>query len=177
MNNKATKYCKLLLAGLVFSTSFGQRFYAQDTLNESNASEIPFEWEAEGQLTMNIVNNIRILNLQDNVVLFQGTLVIKGDTAIIEYDVPTGEFIKATVFGSPVNYTQQLGSNESQVNGTSDSIEFYSAESTGDQTVELSGNAHIESPDSTISCAVIVYLPSLDLIPSTTGPCAGTFSQ
>ena len=46
-----------------------------------------------------------------------------------------------------------------------------------DETIlELVGNANIESPDSTMSCAAIIYIADQDLIREATGPCQGMLS-
>lgn len=134
-------------------------------------------WDADGEVTMTVSDNIRTINLLENVVITQGTLKIFGDRAIMEYDEPTREFSKVTVYGSPVNYQQELDSSGSTVTGNSESIQLYTEEASGDTIIELTGNAYIQSPDSTMNCAAILYLPDNDLIRKATGPCTGTLSQ
>ncbi len=136
------------------------------------------EWFNDGNSTMTIADGIRYLNLNENVRVIQGTLEILGDSAVLEYDEPTRELIRVTVRGTPVRYTQELKtSNGGEVRGNSKSIVLFSQDDTGETVVELTGDAHIESPDTTLNCAAIVYLPGLDLVPNTTGPCAGSFNQ
>ena len=135
------------------------------------------EWSADGNSTMSIDNGIRILNVNDNVKITQGSLEILGDTAILEYDEPTRELIRVTVHGTPVQYSQNLETAGGSVRGNSDSIVMFTQEDTGDTVVELTGNAHISFPDTTLNCVAIVYLPRLDLVPNTTGPCVGSFNQ
>lgn len=156
----------------VTSTSYG----AEDI--ESALLKDKVEWSNDGNSTMTISDGIRYLNLNENVRVIQGTLEILGDTAILEYDEPTRELIRVTVHGTPVRYAQELETSAGgEVRGNSNSIVLFSQSDTGETVVELTGNAHIESPDTTLNCAAIVYLPGLDLVPNTTGPCAGSFNQ
>ncbi len=145
--------------------------------SESTLLKENVDWSADGNSTMTIEGSIRRLNLNDNVRVTQGTLVILGDNATLEYDEPTRELIRVTVHGTPVRYSQDLASPGSSVKGNSNTIVLYSQEGSGETVVELTGNAYIESPDTTLSCASIVYLPALDLVPNTTGPCVGSFNQ
>lgn len=149
---------------------------AAEEASSSNSTQ-NLSYSADGELTMTLTDGVRTLNLSENVIITQGTLRIVGDLAVLEFDEPTQELIKATVFGEPVNYTQALNSDSSGVQGNSDSIQLITEESTGVAVIELTGNAFIESPDTTMQCAAIVYLPDSDLIRKATGPCAGTLSQ
>lgn len=153
--------------------------HLSSTAQELSTNPLPqnVEWSADGDSMMTVTGNIRTLNLVENVIVTQGTLVILGDRAVLEYDEPTRELIRVTVHGTPVNYKQQLDPDGSTVNGTSDSILLFTEEVTGETVVELAGNAHIVSPDTTMDCAAIVYLPNTDLIRKATGPCTGMFSQ
>jgi lipopolysaccharide transport protein LptA len=160
----------------VFLTSLGQLTYAAAESETASLGQ-DFGWTNDGEMTMATENNINTINLSDNVVLTQGALEIFGDLAILEFDEPTQVLIKATIYGTPVNYQQQLDSGEAGVRGSSDSIVLINEDSTGETVIELIGNAHIESPDSTTDCAAIVYLPNSELIRKATGPCAGTLSQ
>ncbi|MED5411398.1 MAG: LptA/OstA family protein [Pseudomonadota bacterium] len=133
-------------------------------------------WSSEGDSTMSIQGNIRILEMSANVRVTQGTLEILGDEAIFEYEANSNELKKVTVSGSPVRYQQQLDEDGALVKGTSDTLIFYTDEL--DETIlELLGNANIESPDSTMRCEAIVYISDRDLIREATGPCQGTLSS
>ncbi|MBS25373.1 MAG: hypothetical protein CMQ28_07005 [Gammaproteobacteria bacterium] len=133
-------------------------------------------WSSEGDSTMSIQGNIRILEMSANVRVTQGTLEILGDEAIFEYEANSNELKKVTVSGSPVRYQQQLDEDGALVTGTSDMLLFYTDEL--DETIlELLGNANIESPDSTMRCEAIVYISDRDLIREATGPCQGTLSS
>ena len=132
-------------------------------------------WSSDGDSTMRINGNTRILEMSENVKVTQGSLEIIGSEAIFEYLVSTNELTKVTVRGSPVQYQQQLDEDGNLVTGTSDTLVFYSDEL--DETIlELVGNANIESPDSTMSCAAIIYIADQDLIREATGPCQGMLS-
>ena len=133
-------------------------------------------WSSEGDSTMSIQGNMRILEMSANVRVTQGTLEILGDEAIFEYEANSNELKKVTVSGSPVRYQQQLDEDGALVKGTSDTLIFYTDEL--DETIlELLGNANIESPDSTMRCEAIVYISDRDLIREATGPCQGTLSS
>lgn len=132
-------------------------------------------WSSDGGSIMRINGNTRILEMSENVKVTQGSLKIIGSEAIFEYLVSTNELTKVTVRGSPVQYQQQLDEDGNLVTGTSDTLVFYSDEL--DETIlELVGNANIESPDSTMSCAAIIYIADQDLIREATGPCQGMLS-
>ena len=160
---------------LVFTLSISQLSLAAENTEKALLAE-KVDYSAN-QLIMSIEDGIRFLNLNDNVKVTQGSLEILGDTAVLEYDEPTRELIKVTVHGTPVRYSQNLDTAGGKVKGDSDSIVMFTQDDTGDTVVELTGNAHIQSPDTTLNCAAIVYLPRLDLIPNTTGPCVGSFNQ
>ena len=129
-------------------------------------------WSADGNSTMQIIENRRILEMTTNVIVNQGSLEIKGDHAIFEYEASTNELKKVQVYGSPVTYEQQLDKDESMVSGVSDSLTL-SNNNFEETVLELFGNAKIQSPSSTISCKSIVYVVEKDLIREAAGPCEG----
>ena len=138
--------------------------------------EAKVEWEAAGNSTMAISDGIRTLTMEDNVVVTQGSLRITGDKAVFEYSASNNEIQRITVEGSPVNYSQTLSNDGSSVTGTSTSLALYSDDA-AQSIVELRGNASLNSPDSAMSCAAIVYLVDLDLIREATGPCSGSLDN
>ncbi len=138
--------------------------------------EAKVEWKAAGNSTMAISDGIRTLTMEDNVVVTQGSLRITGDKAVFEYSVSSNEIQRITVEGSPVNYSQTLSNDGSSVTGTSTSLALYS-DAAAQSIVELKGNASLNSPDSAMSCAAIVYLVDLDLIREATGPCSGSLDN
>lgn len=133
-------------------------------------------YNADGQIQMRIEGDLRILDMQDNVIVTQGTLVIRGATAVIELDVDSGELRRVTVSGNPANYQQKLDDEGTLVTGSSDTLLFYRDAEDDSTVLEFVGNARIESPDSSMHCAAIVYLADQDLIREATGPCQGSLS-
>ena len=81
-------------------------------------------FSADGGSHMSIVNDVRLLEMSDNVKITQGSLEIRGDTATIESSISNNEVSKITVLGNPVYYQQQLDSSDAPVKGTSNSITF-----------------------------------------------------
>ncbi len=133
-------------------------------------------WSSDGGSTMTIMGDFRVLEMDRNVVVTQGSLEILGDRAIFEYIASTNELRKVTVHGEPVNYQQQLNENGQIVSGSSKTLIFYTNDL--DETVlELQGSANIESPDSTVSCNSIIYIVDQDLIREAVGPCQGALSS
>ena len=129
-------------------------------------------WSADGNSTMQIIENLRILEMTTNVIVNQGSLEIKGDQAIFEYEASTNELRKVQVYGNPVTYQQQLDMDYNTVSGFSDSLTL-SSNDFEETILELFGNAQIKSPNSTISCNAIVYIVEKDLIREAVGPCEG----
>jgi len=107
-----------------------------------------------------------------NVIVNQGSLEIKGDQAVFEYEASTNELRKVQVYGNPVTYQQQLDKDDGTVSGFSDSLTL-SSNDFEETILELFGNAKIQSPNSTISCNAIVYIVEKDLIREAAGPCEG----
>ena len=75
-----------------------------------------------------------------------------------------------------MNYSQTLSNDGSSVTGTSTSLALYS-DAAAQSIIELKGNASLNSPDSAMNCAAIVYLVDLDLIREATGPCSGSLDN
>ena len=136
----------------------------------------PVLFSSDGNSTMNIKGNSRILEMSNNVKVTQGTLEILGNEATFEYSVSTNELTRVTVHGTPVRYQQQLDEEGSLVKGTSDTLLFYTDEIDNETILELVGNANIESPDSAMRCAAITYIVDRDLIREANGPCEGMLS-
>jgi lipopolysaccharide transport protein LptA len=139
---------------------------------ESDQSQ-PVDWSADGDSTMRVEAGTRIFEMSNNVKVTQGTLKIFGNEAIIEIDATTDKLNRVTVHGTPVHYQQQLDEDGTLVTGTSKTIIFYLDELTDETTIELVGDANIESPDTTWNCAAITYIVERNLIPRSTGPCKG----
>ena len=138
---------------------------------ESNSNQ-QVTWSADGNSNMRIVENSRILEMTINVIVNQGSLEIKGDRAIFEYEASTNELKQVQVYGTPVLYQQNLDGDGGLVSGVSDSL-IFSINDFEETILELIGNAKIESPSSTISCSSIIYVVERDLIREAAGPCEG----
>ena len=138
---------------------------------ESNSKQ-QVTWSADGNSNMRIIENSRILEMTTNVIVNQGSLEIKGDRAIFEYEASTNELKQVQVYGTPVLYEQNLDGDGSLVSGVSDSL-IFSINDFEETILELIGNAKIESPSSTISCSSIIYVVERDLIRDAAGPCEG----
>ncbi len=150
--------------------------FAQSYALETDKSQ-DVEWSADGNSAMSLRDGLRILEMSDNVQVTQGTLIINGDEAVFEYDAATNELNRVTVHGSPVRYQQQLNEEGGLVIGTSETLSFYTDQIDGETIVELSGEANIQSPDSTMKCKSITYLADQDLIREAAGPCEGMLNS
>ncbi len=131
----------------------------------------------DGNLTMSTSGEFRILAMEENVKITQGSLQITGDEAIFEYLLASNELIRVTVTGSPVRYQQQLNASGGLATGTSDSLLLYTEPETGQNVLELIGTANISTPDSSMKCAAIVYLADQDIIREASGPCEGVINS
>lgn len=146
-----------------------------------NAAEIDnkekVNWSASGKSSMKIIEGFRIIEMQENVEISQGTMLVEGDFAVIEYLVSTGELSKITVEGNPVRYQQQIGLSDGLVSGTSDSLSIYNEAVKNAinpiSLITLIGNATLQSPSANMQCAAIIYAAELDLIREAEGPCKG----
>ena len=133
-------------------------------------------WTSDGGSTMDIVGDSRILEMNTNVVVTQGTLEIRGAKAIFEYQTSSNELTKITVHGTPVHYKQQLNEDGAVVNGQSNTLLFYTND-INETVLELLENASLESPESAISCNSIIYIVERNLIKEAVGPCAGALTS
>jgi len=170
------KLLQVMLAGLALLPLAN---LAQDDQGDTAAVE-PLQWETGGELTMRIENNMRITELKQDVRLTRGSLLILGDSALLEFNLDRGDFDRVSVFGSsdtPVRYSQALEDGEGEVAGSGESLVLFTDPATGETVIELTGNASIRSPDSAMNCAAITYISERDLIREAQGPCIGTLTQ
>lgn len=134
-------------------------------------------WSATGKSSMKIIEDFRIIEMQENVEISQGTMLVEGDFAVIEYLVSTGELSKITVEGNPVRYQQQIGLSDDLISGTSDSLSIYNEAADNlinpISLITLIGNATLQSPSANMQCAAIIYAAELDLVREAEGPCKG----
>ncbi len=122
-----------------------------------------------GRSTSRMEGNIRIITLEQDVKVTQGTMQISGDSATFESEAGSSAIRRVTMQGSPARYRQQLDGNGDFVEGESESI-FYSVE--GEPVVELVGSAILRSAGDVLSCAAIKYYTD-SRFTETTGPCEG----
>ena len=140
-------------------------------------SREPVDYVAQGGVTMSMEGDIRIVEMAGPVQVTQGSILIEGDHAVFEYMANTGRLIRATVDGSPVNYNQELDNDQGVVTGTSEQLVLFEDEITLETMIEMIGNAIINTPDSNMNCAALLYNSTQNLIPSSTGPCGGSLSN
>jgi lipopolysaccharide transport protein LptA len=126
-------------------------------------------YSALGRSTSRIEGDVRIVTLEDNVKVTQGTLEISGDNARFESEADTSAIRQVTVTGSPAQYRQQLDVDGDYVEGESDSI-FYYIE--GEPVVEFIGSAILRGSNDVLRCASIKYYTD-SRFTETTGPCEG----
>ncbi len=174
-------YCRVNIAmrtvsSTVISVLLALSFSPASLALESD-SDAPVTWEAEGNSNMTVEGGIRTLTMEKNVIVSQGSLRITGDRAIFEYAVESNTLTRITVYGSPVSYSQKLSEDGDTVLGQSETLKLFTEQESDESIVELIGEASIESPDSSMRCAAIVYMVDLDLIREATGPCTGSLSN
>ncbi len=133
------------------------------------------EYTADGDLRMHNEGNSRLVVINENVRVTQGTIEIIGDTATFEYDLTTSDLIlmKVTVNGSPAHYQQQINAAGDLVEGESETIDYYVDVNS---IVEFVGNAKFSQPGTTTNCVAIKYFIESELL-ETTGPCSGVLSN
>ena len=149
---------------------------ATQALAAESGQATPVNWNHDGEFRVTIEGEYRIVHMEDNVIVVQGEIEVRGDEARFEYLLDTDELLRVTVTGTPVSYQQNSDSAEQAVTGTSDTLIMYNDETTQQTIVELVGEAFLETPDSTMRCAKIVHQTELDLV-SGTGPCQGSLSS
>ena len=125
-----------------------------------------------GDVKMQNNGNSRIIVLNENVKVTQGTLQISGDSATFEYDLSTNDLKNITVSGKPARYQQQLN-DDGLVEGESETIHYYVNPET---IVEFVGDANLRQPGTTTNRVAIKYFTETELF-ETTGPCSGVLSN
>lgn len=145
-------------------------------LGAESSMQDPVSYKHEGEFRTTIEGDFRIANMEGNVEVTQGSLIVKGAEARFEYTLDTEELVRVTVQGSPANYQQNLEEDGETVTGNSETIVIFADELTGETVVDMIGNAYIESPDSTMRCAKILYQTEQNLVRGT-GPCQGALSS
>jgi len=127
------------------------------------------QYSSAGRSTSRIEEGVRIVTLEEDVKVTQGTLEISGDTARFESEPNSSAIRRVTVSGSPAVYRQQLDEGGDYVEGQSDSIDYYVE---GEPIVEFIGAAILRGPNDVLRCAAIKYYAD-SRFTETTGPCEG----
>lgn len=136
----------------------------------SSDREQELSYTADGNSTIASSEGLRIVTVRDNVFVKQGTMELRGDVAVFEYDLESSELRRVSVTGVPARFQQEPDSGEGLVVGTSDTIIYL----TGEQVlVDLIGNASFTQNGSEMHCARIQH--NIDGgSTEMTGPCSGT---
>jgi lipopolysaccharide transport protein LptA len=130
-------------------------------------------YSSVGTSTSRIEGDVRIITLEEDVKVTQGTLEITGDNAVLERAIKPGTPAKVTMTGSPAQYRQQLDEDGSIVEGESESIHYYDE---GEPVVEFIGSASLRLPNDILNCVSIKYFTESEYT-ETMGPCDGVSSQ
>ena len=173
MQIKALSYATLLLFLFLFEVCWTNVcLHAAETDNREKIN-----WSASGKSSMKIANDLRIIEMEENVEISHGKILLEGDFAVIEYFVSTGELSRITVEGNPVRYQQQISLSEDSVSGTSDFLSIHKEASDNAispiSLITLTGNATLQSPSANMRCKAIIYASELDLVREAEGPCKG----
>lgn len=134
-------------------------------------------YTSDGPTIVRPENELRIVELYDNVRITQGSLTITGNRAILQFTAADNQLVRATIHGDPVNYRQQQDDSDEVVTGSSNTIVLTEDEMTENTIIELLGDAKIQTADSVINCAELTYDTVLNIIPTSTGPCGGSLSS
>ena len=79
--------------------AFIRLVYANNIIALESDTNQRVTWSSDGGSTMNIEGESRILEMNTNVIVTQGTLEIRGAKAIFEYQNSSNELTKITVHG------------------------------------------------------------------------------
>ncbi|MBT8146195.1 MAG: hypothetical protein KJN90_05035 [Gammaproteobacteria bacterium] len=126
-------------------------------------------YTALGRSTSRIEGEVRIVTLEDDVKVTQGTLEISGDNATFESEAETSAIRQVSVNGSPARYRQQLDAGGDFVEGESEAIFYYVD---GEPIVEFVGSAILRGTNDILRCSAIKYYTD-SRFTETTGPCEG----
>jgi len=154
---------ELILSTLFFSlVSFGVSSLESDKQQDILYSSL-------GRSTSRMEGDVRIITLEQDVKVTQGTMEIGGDNAIFESEPGASAISRVTVTGTPARYRQQLDEDGEFVEGESESIYYYTE---GEPVIEFVGSAVLRSSNDVLRCAAIKYFTDSQFT-ETTGPCEG----
>ena len=131
------------------------------------------EFASSGNSTSRVDGNIRIITIEGEVLVTQGTLRITGDRAVLEQSLNSDAINRITITGTPATYQQQLDANGDLVRGDSATILYYTEE---EPVIELVGAANLQQHNNVLSCAAVKYFTDSGLT-DYTGPCNGVLSR
>ncbi len=126
-------------------------------------------YTADGNTTISTTDGLRIVTVRDNVFIKQGSMELRGQIAVFEYDQRSSELRKVSVTGNPASFQQQPSESSSLITGTSTNIYYHAGE---DYLVELIGSASFTQDGSVMNCVEIRHLVNAGTT-EMTGPCSG----
>ncbi|MES3007774.1 MAG: LptA/OstA family protein [Pseudomonadota bacterium] len=112
------------------------------------------EYSADGETTIETVNGLRIITLRDNVTVHQNDVELKGDQAILEYNLDN-QLQTVRLTGSPASFQQLADGTAEPLTGSSETINYYAG---GESVVEFIGSANFNQTGTALQCAQIRHV-------------------
>ena len=156
------------LSGFLFVLAIAGTGYSLDSDKDQDIL-----YSSLGRSTSRVDGNLRIITLEQEVKVTQGTLEITGDNAIFQRDLESSSIQRVTVAGSLAHYRQQLDNEGAIIEGDSEEIHYYVE---GEPIVEFIGSATLRRENDILTCASIKYFTD-SRFTETTGPCEGVSSR
>jgi lipopolysaccharide transport protein LptA len=129
-------------------------------------------YSADGNSTIATVEGMRVVTVRENVFIKQGSMELRGDLAIFEYDQQNSELRKVSVTGRPASFQQEPDGGGEVITGSSEHIYYYVG---SDTRVEFVGTARFNQGGSVMNCVEIRH--GIDSgTTEMTGPCRGTLA-
>ncbi len=129
-------------------------------------------YSADGNSTIATVEGMRIVTVRENVIIKQGSMELRGDLAIFEYDQENSVLRKVSVTGNPASFQQQPDGDSEIITGSSENIYYYIG---SENLVEFVGTARFNQGGSVMNCIEIRHEIDSDTT-EMTGPCSGTLA-
>src|SRR5690606_1788214 len=128
------------------------------------------EYRADGETTIETINDLRVITLRENVFVRQDDVELSGDMAVLEYNA-ANELQQVQLTGGPANFEQAGSADTDSLTGHSDTINYYAG---AEATVEFIGSARFNQPGTTLDCERIRYV--IESGASTGQPCSGSLT-
>ena len=129
-------------------------------------------YSADGNSTITTLEGMRVVTVRENVFIKQGSMELRGDLAIFEYDQENSELRKVSVTGNPASFQQQPDGDGEIITGSSENIYYYIGT---ENLVEFIGTARFNQGGSVMNCIEIRH--GIDTgTTEMTGPCSGTLA-